>query len=325
MKTDTANKILDFINSKGHSTAKEIVDYLGFSRQAVFKHLAKLLEQGRIHKIGKPPKVFYVISKRSKEGKEYVVPSEVKDFINKRFLYITPGGEVKQGWTAFVEWCLKRGQDVQRSAVDYVAILKEYDALRKDGLINGMKKMKNTFSEVYIDHLFYLDFYAIERFGKTKLGQTLLYAKQSQNKKMIKELTEEIRPKINQLIKKYKIEAVGFIAPTVKREIQFMKELEKNLALRLHKLKITKVKTPVIVPQKTLSKLADRIENARRTFVVETQPSYRNILLLDDAVGSGATLNEIARQIKAKKIVKGEIVGLAITGSLKGFEVISEV
>jgi len=48
-------------------------------------------------------------------------------------------------------------------------------------------------------------------------------------------------------------------------------------------------------------------------------------LLLNDAVGSGATLNETAAQMKLKGIVKGKIIGLAITGSFKGFDVISEV
>lgn len=52
---------------------------------------------------------------------------------------------------------------------------------------------------------------------------------------------------------------------------------------------------------------------------------YNNILLIDDAIGSGATLNETAAQIKNKGICKGKIIGLAITGSFKGFDVISEV
>lgn len=325
MRTGTSEKILELVREKGQMPARDIIDFLGISKQAVFRHLAKLLEQRRIYKIGRVPKVFYVISEKPKEEKEYIVPANVNDFINQRFLDITPAGEVKEGWPAFVGWCLRRGQNVQKAAVDYVAVVRKYDAVRQNGLLDGMKKLKSTFPGVFLDKLFYLDFYALEHFGKTKLGQKLLYAKQSQDKRMIKELTEEVKPKIEQLIKQYNIEAVGFIAPTVKREIQFMKELEKNLALGLKKIKITKVKTPVIVPQKTLNKLADRVENAKRTFVVESQPSCKNVLLIDDAVGSGATFNEIARQIKAKGIVKNKIVGLAITGSLKGFEVISEV
>lgn len=50
-----------------------------------------------------------------------------------------------------------------------------------------------------------------------------------------------------------------------------------------------------------------------------------NVLLIDDAVGSGATLNEVASQIKQRGIASGKVIGLAIAGSLKGFDVISEV
>lgn len=53
--------------------------------------------------------------------------------------------------------------------------------------------------------------------------------------------------------------------------------------------------------------------------------SYRNILLIDDALGSGATLNEVAKNIRQRGICKGKIIGFVITGSPKGFEVISEV
>ena len=91
------------------------------------------------------------------------------------------------------------------------------------------------------------------------------------------------------------------------------------------KITITKIKTEVAVPQKTLNKLSDRIENAQKTIIVEEKRKYKNILLIDDAVGTGATLNETAAQIKAKNICQGKIIGLAVTGSFKGFDVISEV
>ena len=103
----------------------------------------------------------------------------------------------------------------------------------------------------------------------------LLHAKNSQDKKLIKILVDEIRPKVVSLVKKYSIDGVLFIPPTIKREIQFMKELEKNLKLPIKTLSVTKVKTPVAVAQKTLSKLEDRIENARKTIVVEDSGIYK--------------------------------------------------
>ena len=127
------------------------------------------------------------------------------------------------------------------------------------------------------------------------------------------------------MIKSHKIDAVAFVPPSVKREVQFMRELEKNLKLKVKTIPIIKLKTAVVVPQKTLPKLEDRIENAKNTFVVEDNAEYNNILLVDDAVGSGATMNEIAKKIRDRKLCRGQIIGLAITGSFKGFDVISEV
>ncbi len=40
-----------------------------------------------------------------------------------------------------------------------------------------------------------LDFYAIERFGKTHLGTLMHYAKQGQNKLLMKRIAEEIKQK----------------------------------------------------------------------------------------------------------------------------------
>jgi predicted amidophosphoribosyltransferase len=129
---------------------------------------------------------------------------------------------------------------------------------------------------------------------------------------------------VDGLVKKYEIDAVGFIPPTVKREVQFMRELERGLNLAVKKISIVKIKSDIVVPQKTLSKPSDRIENARKTIVVDEKGVYNRILLIDDAVGSGATLNETAVQIKEKGIAK-EVIGFSITGSFKGFDVISEV
>ena len=104
-----------------------------------------------------------------------------------------------------------------------------------------------------------------------------------------------------------------------------MRVLERSLNLNLKNINLEKIKNKFIVPQKTLFKLEDRIENARETIIVDGNNKHKNILLIDDAVGSGATLNETALQIRKKKICTGKIYGLAIVGSFKGFDVISEV
>ncbi|MEK7545101.1 MAG: hypothetical protein AAB551_03140 [Patescibacteria group bacterium] len=327
MKTNTGANIVEYIRKHKQSTAKELVESIQISPQALFRQLKKLQEKNKIYKVGTPPKVFYFLKEEVREENIYRVKIEKKlqKIIDTNYLFITPTGELKQGFQGLEYWCKRTNQPLEKTAKEYVETLRKYNTYKKSGVVDGTKKLKTTFSHTTVNKLFYLDFYSIERFGKTKLGQLLLYAKQSQNRKFMRELTESIGPTIHQCIKKWKINAVGFIPPTVKREVQFMRELEKNLNLKTEKINIVKLKTEIAVPQKTLSKLEDRIENAQKTMIVESRKQYKNILLIDDAVGSGSTINETAKQIKAKGLCKGKIIGLAITGSFKGFDVISEV
>lgn len=324
MDEKTSDKIIKYIVGKGQATGNELADHLNLTTRAIRKQLGNLLEEGKLYKIGKPPKVFYLLAENKDKGSDITISDDLKKVIDENFLNITPSGERQTGFEGFVNWCNKRKDPVEKTAKEYADTLKKYKPYKKDGLIDGMYKMKSTFPDIAVDKLFYLDFYSIERFGKTKLGQLLLYAKQSQNKGLIKELVDQIRPQIEELVKKYNIDAVGFIPPTVKREVQLMRELERQLHLILPKVSLVKVKTEITVPQKTLNKLEDRVENAKRTIVVDETKKFKTVLLIDDALGSGATINETAKKIKNQGLAE-TIIGLAITGSFSGFEVISEV
>ncbi len=326
----TSQKIIEYIEEHGQVTGAELADYLDITDRAVRKQLKTLLDNNKVAKTGKPPKVYYSIRPKTTpilktEDLLKSIDKNIQNIIKDNFLYVTPRGAMLEGLDGFFIWCHERKLDPITTANAYKSTLHKYRKYAKHGLIDGMYKMKSTFDDVALDNLFYIDFYAIEVFGKTKLGQLLLFAKQSQNQKLINELSDIIKPSILKVIKEYGIDGVGFIPPTVKRELQLIKQIQKRLNLSTRTLVINKVKTPVAVPQKTLSKIEDRVINAKETIVVESNDSYGNILLIDDAVGSGSTLNETAKKIRQKGLCKGKIIGLAITGSFKGFEVISEV
>jgi biotin operon repressor len=320
------NKIEDYIKARGQVTVNDLVDYLGVSRQAVHRQVKKLTQEGTLQKVGRPPKVFYLLAQENKQLQSVDIDLDLKRLIDDNFLVITPAGERQGGWPGFVYWCDRQKLPLQKTAREYGKTVQKYSAYKdkSNGLIDGGYKLKHTFPEVFADKVFYVDFYSIERFGKTKLGQLLLYAKQSQNKNLIKELVKCVKPAIISLLRRHKVDAVGYIPPTVKREVQLMRELERQLNLPLPTINLVKLKTPVVVPQKTLNKLEDRVENARGTIMVDDTKKYQTILLIDDALGSGATLNETAQKIKRQKLAT-TIIGLAITGSFSGFEVISEV
>lgn len=316
--------LIEYLNKHERVTGKELSDVFNITDRAVRKQLSTLLKRGLISKIGTPPKVFYYLSQKEKV-QDYNLKKYISDFIDTIYLYISPDGEKIEGVDGFVAWCNKTKQPIEKTALEYIKTFDKYEKYKKGGFINGTYKLTNTFSDVGLDQIYYLDFYSIERFGKTKLGQLLLYAKQSQNKKLMKEISSKIKPNIIKFIKNKNITSVGFIPPTVKREFQLMRIIQKHLNLDLKVISIVKAKTAVAVPQKTLTRLEDRIQNAKNTIVVEDNNKHKNILLIDDAVGSGSTLNETALQIKRKGICTGKIYGLAIVGSFKGFDVISEV
>ena len=188
-----------------------------------------------------------------------------------------------------------------------------------------MEKFRQTFGkDCAVDSVYYVDVYAWEVFGKTKLGQLLLYAKQSQNKDMIREIVSMIRPLIDRLLEKHAVSAIGYIPPTIKRSVQFIEELKKELNLSYPEIRLEKISGEVAVPQKSLSQLKDRIENAQSSIFVTEKKKYETILLIDDAVGSGATFQEVALKIKKRSLAK-KVICFAVTGSAKGFDVISEV
>jgi hypothetical protein len=94
-----------------------------------------------------------------------------------------------EGEAGFQKWCEQRKLPFAKTTEEYIQTRKKYDHyLNEDGLIDGMDKLRNTkgYDAIYLDQLFYLDFYAIERFGKTRLGTLLHYAKQGQNRMLKK-------------------------------------------------------------------------------------------------------------------------------------------
>lgn len=131
------------------------------------------------------------------------------------------------GLNAFVSWCKKRGIDPIKEVPIYEKTWQKYNAFKKDGLLNGMKKLSETFAQVYLDEMYYIDFYSIEKYGKTRLGNLLFLAKQNGDKKMIRQIVEEIRPIISDLIIKKKVDSYGVIPPSIDRKVQFLTEMER--------------------------------------------------------------------------------------------------
>lgn len=320
-------KILNLLKLNGEVRVSQIMEELGVSRQYIHRVLSEMQLEGLVEKLGTAPLTYYRLKQVSDLSTDIITISlEKTAFLKEHFLWISEIGERFEGLEAMIRWCRRQKLPVEKTIDEFILTRKKYlKYFDKNGLISGLDKIKNTvgFPTIGLDELYYQDFYAIERFGKTKLGNLLHYAKQGQSRTLIQEIADQIKPTLMQLIASSKIEAVGFIPPTIQRDVQFMSVLESRLNLPLPQIHLVKVKGEIVVPQKALSKLEDRIQNARSSIMIDEKKQFERILLIDDAVGSGATINETSIKLKARGTAK-IIIGYAITGSYKGFDVIQE-
>ncbi len=251
-----------------------------------------------------------------------VISFEQEKFLQDHFALVDATGNLLEGYAAILYWCTRQNLPVLKTISEFIETRKKYlSFINKHYLIDGLAKNNNTkgIHIVGVDQLYYIDFYAIERFGKTRLGTLMHYAKQGQNRILMKQIVYEVQQRVLKFVHDEQIDAIVYVPPTIKRQLQIMDYLKKHLKIDLPVIKVEKIKSPIIVPQKALSKIFERVANAKNSFVVPKQLNYNHVLIIDDAIGSGATINEIAIKIKNNKMAT-RITGLAITGSYTGIK-----
>ena len=96
-----------------------------------------------------------------------------------------------------------------------------------------------------------------------------------------------------------------------------MKLLENRFAEKLPLIRRLRIRrynpSGVAQEQKTIGTVQGRIENAEKTFNVVATETWDTVLLIDDLVGSTATLNTVAKKIKEKGIAK-RVCAITIVG-----------
>ena len=319
-----AKSVFEAIKKYGPIRSSELAKILKISRKTVYKHLAVLLDEELIKKTGQAPMVFYAVV--SETEPTVSILNENDRFIDENYIYVSPSGEMIRGLEGFKVWCDKNKFDFGKEKSVYIKKIKNIEKVRKNNLISAKHSVLSGKKQLYLDDIFFSDFYNIDYFGKTKLGQLVYLGKSSQSKELIREIAKIIKPSIMHLIEKYEIGLICFVPPTIDRKVQFLDVLKKSLRINLPEVVATKVPSQTKVPQKTLRKLEDRILNAQMTIAVNpNQKINKNVLFIDDATGSGATLNEVAKKLRNISKEKIKIIGYSVVGSYKNFDVISEV
>lgn len=165
-------------------------------------------------------------------------------------------------------------------------------------------------------------------FGRGKLAEMTFYAKQSQNKKLINESIEMILLQLQCILKHSQIDAIAIVPPSIPRINQLLKILKNKLKTYnlpfVDLVKYSPSKIPV--PQKSLKSREQRIRNAQETIIINTTQRlpFKKVLLIDDFVGSGSTLNETAYKLKEQGVK--QVIGFSFVGNTNlNYEVINEI
>lgn len=328
MITDTKVRILSYIRTNGQARVKYLAEHLGIGTVALHRQLKSLVESGKLIKAGSAPKVFYTLASPSPENIDSGA-HEASKLLDNYFAYVDPTGQFVAGIAGFRIWLANVHKSDQETSLlaRYVKDREELHSLfSPQGWIDATQNVERTFgTDMSLNGVYYQDFYSLPTFGKTRLGTLMLYAKQSQNRELIWQTADESRETLHKLIRFLHIDSVGFLPHSILRKVQFLKEYAKRSQLSLPTIDMTKAYHGKIrVAQKTLGKLEERIRNARETiFVDHIHAGFKRCLLIDDAVGSGSTLNETAKKIKKMGIAQ-KVYGFAVVGSIKKFEVIRE-
>jgi len=198
--------------------------------------------------------------------------------------------------------------DVKQKADAYIQIYTHIESLRDDcGLLDATTAFENNVDGYHMTATYYADQYKWMDFGRGKLAELTFYGKQSQSRRLIEESVGLFVDKITCLVREHSIDAIAFVPPSISRQQQLLYIINAHIDPSIPRVRIEKFYTgDTKIPQKSLKKREDRIENAQKTIYVrdETAKNYKTVLLIDDFVGSGATLNQTAKKLKDEGVEK---------------------
>lgn len=345
MKQETQSlMLLRMIAQYPNQKAWFYAEKLNTHRVGIHKSLSLLFDQGYIEKHGVTPHTIYSITQKSidtgitllwEDLKKNITPSGFiplsyhdTRYIQHFYKYL-PDGSLLTGKEGLQKLAQQRWIDQLATLQRFASIAHHIDTLRDDiWVLNATQDFQQWRKSKAIDELFYIDQYIYGEFGRWPLAELAFYAKLSQNKKLIQELIDRIIDPIISLAHTKDIDAIALIPPSIDRKYQLLEIIGAKLApMQIPLLPIYKYfPNRIPIAQKTLKTKEQREQNARSTIQIPLNtPSYQKILLIDDFVWSGATLDITAGKLKARKIA-GTIIGLSIIGNLDlKYDVISEI
>ena len=227
---------------------------------------------------------------------------------------------------------LQLQESYKRSIKDYCQLRQELESQRiLDKLFfDGTPRYRSIHSNHILHKVYYLDFYSLPSYGKTKLGWYVQKAKVGDKLsiRFVDAIAERLKKPLDILIKQKAVDALLWVPHSLSRQVSLMDELKKNLASYLPQISVMKAFQAEVIPQKSISDLQARIKNALSSNHILTNKkqlsAFKHILIIDDAIGSNATIQSIATRLK-QSVPEITISAISVVGSLEGFDVIQDI
>lgn len=330
----TLQKILNFFDLQDTIGITTLSQISGLSRTILHKYVKELVSQKKLTKIWSWSHTRYQIidwkTKNTKsDHKDINIDREVRNKLDEVFLKYTPQWTILKWYDGILQWCKSRWLDPEDKIKSYIKISDHISSVRnKCGLLESTQAFAKTVWDCHIEKIYYADQYKRMDFGRGKLAEMTFYAKQSQNRKTLIQCIDMFVDKIKCLIQNSKIDAIAFVPATISRQWQLLKMIDTAMQdILLPRIQIKKFyEGNMKIPQKSLKKREDRIINAQKSIYVYDPhvSTYKNVLLIDDFVWSGATMNETAKKLKTEWIKK--VIWFAIVWNMDmTYDIITEM
>ena len=331
---NTYRRVVDLLENIEIIWATEISNRLWLSRVIVHKILKRLLEENKVEKIWKWAHTKYksLIFSWNKEEitfDDLIINYKTKKFFDDNFYKFDSDWKILKWFDWFKYWLKDRNFDLNKSIQNYKKIYNYIEKLENNcWLLDATDIFNKKFEKNYMKKVFYAWEYSFMEFWRSKLAEITFFAKQSQNKNLINDSIDEIFYKIECLIKTENIDCIAIIPWSIDRKNQLLWILKNRLKdFQIDFLNIIKYyPNNISIPQKSIKSKSWRLKNASNTIFVndEKVKKYSKILLIDDFVWSGATLNITAKKIN--ELWWKNIIWFAFVWSLDlSYEVINEI
>lgn len=354
--TDAQSRVYDCLAKLGNATPNQIIEsgYLEIGKVMLHRHLKRLHHLGLIERIGTPPHVYYrCIKVVARDALEQAIMDQHlsgEDLFGQYFAYMK-NFQLLEGPEAFKEWFigkqlpnLRKNKSRKRALSEQVitALLdasSTYLTMRAEledskipelALFDGTPRYKSIHSSPIVKTVYYVDFYSLPVYGRSRLGHYIQKAKvgDQYSRVYIDRIAQTISGPINMLVAKHKVDALLWVPHSLKRQVGLMDELRRQLGGTRAEIKVIKAFPAEVIPQKSISDLQMRITNALASNHIMTShhqlKTIRSVLIIDDAIGSNATIHGIATKLKQGNDSL-EIHAIAPVGSFKGFDIIQDI